>query len=728
MTKRKPKTTKKKSIPTPQVPAAKKKVAAPPEPLRRWFWISTAIAGVLMLFLALQTGMNGDDEYQIDYSNKLVNYYSSGGADEAALNIPKGNMHYYGGLFDLLAGTINQMLGLDENDWAYHDIRHLLIAIFGWLAMLFTALLVKELAGWRAALLAFVLIFLSPRFLGHALMNPKDIPFAMGNVMAIYYLLRWLRSMPQPKIWDMVGLAVGIGIAFATRAGGLLLVAYLGLFAGLDFIQKYGLKQLGQNAKYIGRYAFWGISIALVGYIFAILFWPFALENPIKHPFEALSEFSELGVKIRVLFMGDNIMSDETPWHYPLTWIWKTVPLFIPIGLLAGLVRLGPLIKKYGLIAVGLILFTTFFPPIYIIYKDSILHDGWRHLYFIYPPMVAFAALAWNDLIDYFSKQPILQYVVIGVLGLTALEPAIFIARNPSFPYVYFNMANGGIKGAYGYFETDYWGVSVRQAIEEMERRGIISPDMQEPVTIVSSFSYVLQKYVSERYKGKVVTTYVKYSQRYDKEWDYAIFPSRYVRGPHLRNDTWPPSKTLFTVDANGVPLTAVLKSENDWAFQGQKAIKEKRFADAITHFEKEVQAHPDNEIAWLGLANAKINTQRPTEAIKDAEMALAVVPDNLQALSFLGLAKVNTGDVTGATEAFRRTIELDPTYAGGFYYLALISQGSGDLQSALNYAEEAIRVSPKFKAGYDLAARILDQLGQPQRAQQFRQQAQSIQ
>ncbi|MCB0642268.1 MAG: phospholipid carrier-dependent glycosyltransferase, partial [Phaeodactylibacter sp.] len=219
MTKRKQsKKSEKPSKPTPKV--AQPTVAAPaaadePALYRKIFWGLTGVAALWMIILALGVGINGDDIYQIDYSNKLLSYYSTFGQDTAALNIPKGNMHYYGGLFDILAGGLNNMFGLEENDWAYHDVRHLLIVLFGWLAMLFTALLVRELAGWRTAILAFLMIFLSPRFLGHSLMNPKDIPFAMGTMMAIYFLFRWMRSMPQPKLWDMIGLAGGIAIALA---------------------------------------------------------------------------------------------------------------------------------------------------------------------------------------------------------------------------------------------------------------------------------------------------------------------------------------------------------------------------------------------------------------------------------------------------------------------------------------------------------------------------------
>ena len=70
----------------------------PNDPLLKKIFQFSIIGMVLVAgLLSLGTGINGDDEYQVDYSGKLVDYYTSFGADTAALYIEKGNMHYYGG-------------------------------------------------------------------------------------------------------------------------------------------------------------------------------------------------------------------------------------------------------------------------------------------------------------------------------------------------------------------------------------------------------------------------------------------------------------------------------------------------------------------------------------------------------------------------------------------------------------------------------------------------------
>jgi tetratricopeptide repeat protein len=680
-----------------------------------------AVVLLLTIVLALGSGINGDDEYQNDYSTKLVNYYSTMGADTSALNIPKGSMHYYGGFFDIVTGFTNKTLGYEVTDAGYHHVRHIFNAIFGFLVMLFTALLAKEIAGWRAGILTLLFLFLSPRLLGHSLMNPKDIPFAAGYAMALYYMLLLFRNMPRPGWKTALGVVAGIALAIATRAGGMLLIAYLGLFAGLDFLIKNGFGGLFSEAKKVGQYAAYVVGIALVGFLAATLFWPYALQAPFSHPFEALGEFSKLGVKIRVLFEGENVMSDKTPWDYAIQWIWRTIPLFVLAGFAGSIFLLPGIFKKYAVLPVFMALFAAVFPVAYIIYKDSILHDAWRHLIFVYPAMVVMAVLFWLVLEEYFSKKgKMTTYALYGVVGLLALESALFIVRNPHFPYTYFNSLSGGINRAFGQYETDYWGVSMKQAIDWLDDDGIIKPGMKDTVTIATTFSYVLNTYVSKKYDGKVKVLYTRFNNRYDRPFDYGLFPSRYIKGPHLRAGTWPNSRSVHAVTANGVPLLSIEKGGGA-VFEGAQAYKRQDWAAAAQAFQQELKDHPDDEIALLKLAICQSNLSQFAEARATAGRLLEVTPDNTNALFYRGVAAMNTGDVNAAEADFYKAIEIEEDFGTAYYYLALIKRQRNDLSGALQDLQKALEVAPRFKPAYELAAQIYEQQGDTQRAQQIR-------
>ncbi|MBK7873453.1 MAG: tetratricopeptide repeat protein [Saprospiraceae bacterium] len=690
------------------------------------FWGLAGFTLIITIILSLGSGINADDEYQNDYSEKLVSYYATMGQDTSALNISKGNMHLYGGFFDLVTGLTNKALGYDTLDRGYHQVRHVYNAIFGVLAMLFVGLMAKEIAGWRAGILALLFIFLSPRFLGHSLMNPKDIPFAAGFAIANYYIILLLKTLPKPKWSTLIGLALGIALALATRAGGLLLLGYLGLFLGLDFLFKHGFKGLSTQSKLVGTYAMYGIGIAVTGYVLAILTWPYALQSPIANPLKALGEFSELGIKIRVLFEGENVMSDKTVWYYPVLWIIKTIPLYVLTGFVGSLILLRSILKKYAPIPVLLMLFASIFPVAYIVYKNSILHDGWRHLMFVYPSMVVMATLFWLVLESFFTKNKVFKYAIYGVLGLLMLESAIFIVRNPHYSYVYFNPIGGGLKGAYGNFETDYWGVSTKQAINWMEKQGIIGDNMQDTVVIGTSFWYPVSR-LAGKYGDKVQVKYTRFNNRYSEEWDYGIYPSRYIRGPHLRSDKWPNSRAIYAVKANNVPLTAIEKDADHFAYQGEAAIKAQNWLEATNQLQKEVAAHPDNELAWQSLASVYINTGNFPQAINAANESLRAAPQNETSLYFLGLAYLNTGNTEAGINALKESLDANDENSIVCYYLGVAYQQQQNWAEVVRYALRAIELNQRFKQAYELAAVGFEQQGDAQTAAQYRQVASQL-
>ncbi len=694
--------------------------------LRKVFWGLALFGLVVLAGLSFGSGINADDKFQCDYSQKLVSYYSSFGQDTAALNVPEGNMHLYGGFFEIVSGFANKALGFEQNELAYHNVRHLFSALLGWVAILCAALLARHVAGWQAGIIALAILLVSPRFVGDSLMNPKDIPFAAGYMLALYNMAVVLDQMPKPGRWNIAGLVAGLAIALAVRAGGLLPFAYLGMFAGLHFLLKNGGLRAFSDSKRLGRYALVTLGIAAAGYALAVLFWPYALQSPLKNPFVALSKFAELEVKIRVLYEGANVMSDVTPWHYPLKWMLYTIPLGALLGFVGALAFLPRLLKAYNPLWVLMVLFTGIFPVAYIIYKDSVIHDGWRHLTFAYPPMVVAAALFWKELLTLFSAKKVAQYAVIAVLAVSLADSAWFIARNPAMPYTYFNPLIGGVQGAYGKFETDYWGISTRQGIEWMEQQGILKPDMTETVVVATNMFYSTQQLLA-KYGDKVKVKYLKWERRCDDAWDYGLYPTRFIDGDALATGKWPPGNAVHVVKAGGAPILAVLKDNGKNCALGMAALKLSDWPGAIDRLKKEVETVPDNEIAWANLAQAYLNSNQLEEAKAAAEKALAINPDDVQSNNLIGLYWLNKGDPGKAAAQFEAALKTEPSNPAAYYYLATIAQRQGDNQTALNQLMKAIEIAPNFKPAYEFSAMIYEATGNMQAAQQFRAAMQQI-
>lgn len=703
------------------------------------FWGVAAFALVAMLYWSLGSGINADDKFQNDYSEKLVNYYTTFGKDSSALYIKDGNMHLYGGFFEITTGMINRTLGFTPNDWSYHHVRHLSTAVMGWLAILFAALLGRYIAGWRAGLLTLVLLFLSPRFLGESLMNPKDIPFAFGYTMTLYFMAKVLDRLPRPGRWDLVGLAGGLAIALAMRAGGLLPYAYLLMFAGLHFLLKNGgLVALG-NGKLMARYVLVGLGVALTGYLVAVLLWPYALQNPLKNPLEALSKFEDFEIRIRVLFEGINVRSDMTPWYYAPKWILISIPLAVVVGFIGSLLLSVRMMRRYHPLWVFMVFFAGIFPVAYIASKDSVLYDGWRHLTFVYPAIGLAAGLFWNEVLSFFESKKPVQYAFYGLFALLMADAVWFIGSNAAFPYVYFNPIQGGVKGAFGQHETDYWGLSIRQGLEWMESQGIIGENMENTVVIATSMAYPAQK-LAAKYGDKVKIKYLKWDARCNDAWDYALYPTRTIGGVTLRKGFWPPDNAIHTIDAGGAPILAILKDNGRNCSLGMALLKTNDFSGAIEKFQAEIANVPDNELAWGNLGQAYFSAGQALAAVDpiasdsmlelskaSCEKALSISPDDSPSMNLLGMYWLQKNDIGKAKSQFEYSVKMEPSNPGGFYYLALIAAEQRDAGAALAYLQKSINANPSFKPAYELAIRIHEQSGNTDQANRIRAMIQQI-
>jgi hypothetical protein len=187
-----------------------------------WLFALTAAAICLVLpWLAADYGMTWDEQARFAYGTRVVAFYQG---DLSAADFPQDGSHLYGGLFDVTANAVHELVGGDL--WM---TRHRVNATVGALGIVATGLLTASLLTPSAGLIAMVLLVLSPRYVGHAMNNPKDIPFAAFCMVAVL-AFRLLRTQPPFLSWRR---AIVIGIALAlplgVRPGALLYFMYFDL-------------------------------------------------------------------------------------------------------------------------------------------------------------------------------------------------------------------------------------------------------------------------------------------------------------------------------------------------------------------------------------------------------------------------------------------------------------------------------------------------------------------
>ena len=342
-----------------------------------------AILSLFLLFfmpiISFDYGITADEEVQYPYGKHILSYFESNGVDDSALNFK--NLYLYGGIFDYSMAWMHKYI---FNSWDVFEMRHMFNALVGAILMIFTGLLTQRVSRkWQAAFWALVFVFLSPRIFGHSMNNPKDIPFAAGYIISVYFLLGFIRALPRFSISSIAGFIIGVALTINIRVGGILLIPYLFLFTGCAFLLQKKLHIFLKKFGYLIKIALLLLVMSLLGYIGGTLYWPFAKEDWINGPLMALSEMSNFATGIRMVWEGQHYWSDFLPWYYILKWLSISTPLIILLGFPFVIY---PIIKdnKNRLILL-MVIFTGIFPLGYSIYKQSALYDGMRHFLFIYP-------------------------------------------------------------------------------------------------------------------------------------------------------------------------------------------------------------------------------------------------------------------------------------------------------------------------------------------------------
>lgn len=606
--------------------------------------VSLAIMFVIMLWVSKDFGISGDEYSQNIYGEKVLDYYASFGKDKSALSYK--NIYYYGGFYDLLCAVVNKVVSANV-----YNTRHVINALFGFFALLFTGLLAKEYKGWKAALMAVWFLFLSPRFFGHSMNNPKDVPFALGMVMGIYFIVRFIKAFPKPTWKDSLWLALAIGYAIGIRVGGLILIPFLGVGIAIEYFfnwrKGHQLFDRDMKSLYIRS-----AVVAFVGYLVGLVFWPYALEAPFSHPFKALGEMSQFSYGIRMLFDDRHMMSNFVPGYYVPKWIFISSPIIILLGfVLSPILFANKYISKEK---VFFLFFVTIFPWAYIVYKKSPLYDGWRHMLFIYPMICVLSSLAFLTVADMF-KSKAAKYAVTAIVLVGLILPAKWSIANHPHEVTYFNEFIGGIDGAYGYYETDYYMNSVKKATYRLAKEKDLY-HIKDTITIASNAIEPMFDYLPD-INPKLKSVYVRYRERYNTDYDYGIFYTRFIDKELLQNGYFPPHNTIFTVDADNTPLTAVIEKDSAHAYSllAYQAMEHKSYQAAVTYYSKVAQLAPNDETLYYNYAFSLANLGRMDESIAVLKKGLTYTPENIQEYQLLSMIYKAKGDMVNAQDAVNR-------------------------------------------------------------------------
>ena len=103
-------------------------------------------------------------------------------------------------------------------------------------------------------------------------------------------------------------------------------------------------------------------------------------------------------------------------------------------------------------------------PLLAVIGLHSVLYDGWRQLYFVYPAFLLLAVRGWVAVVRWHLHRPWWPRALYVSTALCLLGTASQMVRDHPLQNVYFNLlAEPAVDQR---FELDYWGVGYRKDLE----------------------------------------------------------------------------------------------------------------------------------------------------------------------------------------------------------------------------------------------------------------------
>lgn len=412
----------------------------------------------------------------------------------------------------LLARTpvhLLESLGMDEAS-AWHLVNFVTFLLGVWFIYRLSLRWMGEWAAFGAA----ALFSAQPLLLGHAFINPKDMPFLVffsGAILFGFEMVDKLTTRNQNssfifRLSSLLLAAFFLGIATSIRV----LAPLAGILIVIYAITQYAARNQSDRPP-LSSFIFHLSSFAILSLLFMLASWPYLWEAPLKNFFQVFLFMSDNPTGLQVLFGGEVYRAYELPRRYLPTllgitltepvWllfflgigfaIWRTLKYSrskIPASTVATTFQDSndlvhrplslehwPRIADYWLTQLAFII-----PFAYVLILRPPMYDGFRHFLFILPPVFVTCGFGleafftyWENHSDqtiYSNGMPLNKLSLwLRLIFLLLILPGIISNKDlHPYEYAYYNSFVGGTGGAFRTYETDYWLTCYKEAVEQI--------------------------------------------------------------------------------------------------------------------------------------------------------------------------------------------------------------------------------------------------------------------
>ncbi|HEX6553278.1 MAG TPA: hypothetical protein VF026_10985 [Ktedonobacteraceae bacterium] len=425
-------------------------------------------AFVSVFVFADQYGITIDEPQENMYGQLVLNWYTSLGKDTSFMAFfPGSALQTHGAIFDVIIAQAQRVFG---HPWQTRAVVTGLAAFVGVVAI---ALCGLELGGWWAAFLAALSLWFYPRFFGAMFNNSKDIPFTSATILILWAVLLLVRHWETKRKYLINSVLVGflIGLADAVRIVALFWYVILGLlvvgwwiYYGQRLVKE---KQVMANLR---KQVVVAMIIAVVSLITMYALWPYIILSPVHNLHKAITIMSKYPWTLAVPFAGRIYHANNLPRYYTPAWlIVGSPPAVVIFAAIGGLFACITLIKSKIIdTKIVLVCLALMVPLGALVYLRATLYDGMRQFLFLVPPLLLLGVYGLMSLCTFLvRRRQTIAVVGLVVLALCAQVQVIhdMVALHP-YEYMYFSPLVGGVPGATGKYDLDYWGVCEKPSAE----------------------------------------------------------------------------------------------------------------------------------------------------------------------------------------------------------------------------------------------------------------------
>lgn len=681
--------------------------------------IAIAIAATMFSLVSDYGSSTAEDEYQINNAIQLNRYYKSFGNDTSIL---ENTRPMYSGWFNALTVTLSDVFAKFE----IRSVRHTTNAIFGFVGILFAALLAKRCRNWRTASFTMLLLGLSPVIFGHSMFNLDDIPVFATFAASLFFVKRLADHFPKPKIVDAVFFALSSALCITTNPDCSLIVAIALILCIIGLVAQRKHNEIKKAAI---RYPIFAVGSLAVIFGIVILLIPQGIG-------EWLNSFSP-NSPTRILFEGKLVWTDLLPWYYNTKMLVMTIPAAVFVGMLLAL---GLCFVKKSNRAEIITLVCISAVSILIFSLKSDTNGIWQHLLYAEIPLYIVAAIGF-DMLAESSRSTATQIAGIAIPLLLMIMPAVHIFRSHPYSHIYYNEFTGGLNHAFGRYELENYGVSNLEAAQWIIDNG--KYNLSGDQLFVAARSEKAGKHYFGKYKYEVSIVETRWAERANHIWDYAIFPVTGIEPEILTSQYFPPKNTVDTISIDNVPICLVLQRTDTCDLYGRGYLANNDVQHAIELLETAVYNDPTNESAMINLIDANLRINNKDAMKKWIGRFLEIAPRDDVGNYYNAYYHNITGNNDEAERISKEIIDYNPRFSLAYMFLSTVYTLQKRYDEAENivlslvdydiYDEQAARqlvrvynaqqkdISEAELSYYDYASKSYDRRGKKELAEKYR-------